>query len=478
LKVDDTFLPSLATSAAALGARRGRRKRLLVAARLVFVTAGAVFGAMVISGSLGGQTLDYAGVAALVAFLVVLGIRLTVLGDRDLETAESRLGAVADLVTSHAWRYAVGGRPYDVTGPGVGLSANDLFSRNLWRYQGVVTDNAWSEGTPITPPMEHLRTAPLADRVAAYTENRLAGLRATSGAAESRFAKNAWYLGILVLCVELVGIPAGVVKAFGLSTVDLLGVTAAAAASLAVWAETTNYRERSRIARNTMNALPFAHQHLAKAARSEPEWAAAVGRIEDLLTLEAEAVLPSEKIRPPFDTESDDTLTMSPDDYFAAAAELKRQIWDRLPKLEPDVIVALNPGGAIVGGILYFMMRASDFLPLSLRSGVGEDVLRTYLHAAPWPNRRPDRLTILLVDASIKSGDSMLKAMNLVRTAVESKGWRPEGTQPDADGGQGTYVIRTAVIVEKPADAGDDGARIAVDYHVSAITERFPYGHI
>lgn len=165
--------------------------------------------------------------------------------------------------------------------------------------------------------------------------------------------------------------------------------------------------------------------------------------------------------------------------YTGAAATLKRQIWDgvsKLPKLEPDVIVAVNPGGAILGGMLYFMTRASDFLPLSLRGSLREEDLETMLKAAPWQPRK-QHLSILLVDASVKSGDSLNKAIELVRHAVEPKGYTamdPGDQAAQADAPQ--YVLRTAVIAKIPDPAQPSPVR--VDYYVNEDTERFPYGAI
>ena len=170
---------------------------------------------------------------------------------------------------------------------------------------------------------------------------------------------------------------------------------------------------------------------------------------------------------------------MSAEEYFAAAATLRRQIWDGtagLPKLEPDVIVAVNPGGAILGGILYFMTRGSDFLPLSLRAGVGHEELENMLNAAPWQGRQHDHLSILLVDASVKTGSSLLKATELVRKVVEGRGFVADGEGTDHDGRTRRYVLRTAVIARKVNPQQRDPVK--VDYFVNESTERFPYGTI
>jgi hypoxanthine phosphoribosyltransferase len=280
------------------------------------------------------------------------------------------------------------------------------------------------------------------------------------------------------LVVELFGIPGGVLKAIELSQLDVLGVTAAAAASLALWADTLAFPDRKRAAITVGKNLVAAHDMLME-AKTEYEWAAAVARIEEHLSLEAEAMLASDTSVPRRDSQSEDIHSMSPEEYFAAAASLKRQIWDesnKLPKLEPDVIVAVNPGGAILGGILYFMTRASDFLPLSMRGSLRDEDLEAMLKAAPWQPRK-QHLSILLVDASVKSGESLNKAIDLVTHAVEAKGYIADAhSTGSAEDQHPRYIIRTAVIAKKP----DPGQRrpVQVDYYVNEDTERFPYGSI
>jgi hypothetical protein len=127
--------------------------------------------------------------------------------------------------------------------------------------------------------------------------------------------------------------------------------------------------------------------------------------------------------------------------------------------------------------MLYFMTRASDFLPLSLRAGLQKEDLETMLKAAPWQSRKPQHLSILLVDASVKTGDSLNKAIDLVRHVVESKGYVAMGhgghaAQADAP----KYVLRTAVIAKKPDPT--QPRPVQVDYYVNEDTERFPYGTI
>jgi len=493
MNVDVTsFSPSLVTSAHDEALQAGRRNRRLIALRLILVTAAALFGALTIASSAFQQDVDYAGIVAVSAFLAVLGIRLTMSSDRLLEDAERRGSATAELANSHAWRYAVGARPYTFTIDEEDCTARSSLLNNLRAYQKIMLDYSWTtaDSTQITSQMFKLRHASLSDRRESYLRYRINPLFIDNTNTNRSVIARSRRLTTLTLLVELVGVPAGVVKAIALSNIDLLSVTAAAAASLALWHNTLRLPQRARSTATTCLALASASDVL-QSVQSEYEWAAMVAKIEEQLTLNSEAALASDTARYLVDEEIEEATTMTPEAYFAAAEELKRQIWeesDRLPKLEPDVIVGVNPGGAIIGGMLYFMTRASDFFPLSFRSGLTRRDIKNMVDAAPWQSRRVDRLSILIVDASMKSGDSLRDAVELVRTSIEGRGWRPAQREEDApmpgqQPGQspydeeGTYVIRTAVITKKPV-ATEPDTRVTVDYFVDEVTEHFPYGSI
>jgi hypothetical protein len=474
------FFPSLALSAQSLATRTRRRRRCLIALRLILVTLGALFGALSITGRYLGQRLDFAGVAGVLAFIGVLGIRLVMQSDSDLEDAEPRGKAVADLITSHAWRYAVGARPYAVGPPELEQVAGHQFTDYMNRYQQILARYSITApmSSQITDGIRQLRISDLSNRRKVYLTERVGPLQTKSNVDCERLASRWRILAALVLIVELLGIPGGMLKAIDISRIDLLGVTAAAAASIALWVDTLNFQERRRAAREVGMNLATAEDRLNE-TRTEDEWSAMVARIEERLCLDAEALLASDPANLRVDSQADDIYSMSPDEYFAAASTLKRQIWDesdRFSKLEPDVIVAVNPGGAILGGILYFMTRASDFVPLSLRSSLRDEDLEKMLEAAPWQPRK-QHLSILLVDASVKSGGSLKKAVDLVRNAVEAKGFVPQPETEDGPAPVGTtYVLRTAVIAKKT----DPHQRrpVRVDYFVNETTQRFPYGSI
>lgn len=480
-----SFLPPLALSARYLAGRTRRRKLIFTAVRLLLVTLGAFFGAITITGAYSKQELDYAGVAGVLCFIAVLGVRMMMQSDTDPEDTEARANAVADLVTSHAWRYAIGARPYIAGTPELDRVAREQFANNCLRYQYVLRDCSATAvvSAQITAGMRTLRLSELGVRRKEYLTRRIEVLQASSGKATVRLASRYRWLIALVLFVELLGIPGGVLKAVDVSRIDLLGVTGAAAASIALWVETLSLQERRRAA-VSLNVNLLAAPERLESARTEDEWAAMTAWMEEQVSLEQEALLAPGTTEKRLDPQIEDIHTMSAEEYFAAAATLKRQIWEGtadLPKLEPDVIVAVNPGGAILGGILYFMTR-TDFLPLSLRGSLGDEALLNVLEAAPWQPRQPHHLSILLVDASVKSGGSLRRAIDLVRKVVEARGFvaEEESAGEEQSAGQDAhvrrYILRTAVIAWKPDSQRRQAVKI--DYWVNETTERFPYGTI
>lgn len=476
------FPPSLALSARSFAQKTGQRKRRMIALRLTLVTLAALFGGVAIAGEVAGQRFDYAGITAVLAFIGVLGVRTTMYSDHDLDDGESRANALADLVTSHAWRFAIGARPYATGTPELDGIAEVQFTNNLDRYQRILEERysvSVGESARVTEGMKRIRSENLESRRDLYIAERVRPLAAQNSAVSMRLKSRLRSLTALVLFVELVGIPAGVLKAIGFSRINLLGVTAAAAASIALWVDTLNFGERSRAARAVSSSLSGATDRLMR-ARAEEEWGALVSLIEERLSLEAEAQLASDVAVPRSgDAQDDDIHAMSAEEYFAAARTLKRQIWDeggKLTKLEPDVIIAVNPGGAILGGILYFMTRAGDFLPISLRCGLSDEDIETMLKAAPWKARK-EYLSILLVDASIKSGGSLRRALGCVQRALEARGYVAETKdKPEAGDGARRYVLRTAVIVQSESAHSQEQA--PADYFVTTNTKRFPYGSV
>lgn len=148
--------------------------------------------------------------------------------------------------------------------------------------------------------------------------------------------------------------------------------------------------------------------------------------------------------------------------YEAAVRELSKKVMAHpaYGGLRPDVVVGVNPGGSIVGGLLYLLNRRafayatiwpfdSSATPPEIRREAAE-VLRRRGELA--------EAKILIVDDSLKTGKSMRATVAKVRDALGSM----------------RHTIKTAVLVYKPefnvkADA------FLPDYFVSIAYHAFPY---
>jgi hypoxanthine phosphoribosyltransferase len=476
----DDFTPAVAASAFSLASESRRRQMRLLGLRIAFVTLAAGFGAFSLTWVVAEQRLDVAGMAAVLAFTAVLGVRLVRQSENILLSAEAPARAAGELAVSHAWRYAVGARPYGVLAADARRRLRfhlDDYRRIVKEYQGTV-----QSGNLVPEGMTGLRSETLQARQEAYLTRRIDVLLRASGKAGERSRSRDRSLLALVISVEVVGIPIGTLKALGLLEVNLLGVVAAAAAGIALWMGTLDYPKSATLAAN-INATVSSARDALQEVSTEHDWSVLVARVEDQLMLEHEAVLAATHPTRSGDARmSEGAHTMTPDEYFAAAEDLKRQIWeqgDKRPKLEPDVIVALNPGGAILGGMLYFMTtRAGDFFPLSLRCGLQDADLKRIVGSYSWQARRGERLSILVVDASVKSGNSLARAIRIIREVVESQDWQPatDATVMD-DPTVKTYTIHTAVIANRLTREGAD-LGITVDYFFDEVTEKFPYGNV
>lgn len=129
----------------------------------------------------------------------------------------------------------------------------------------------------------------------------------------------------------------------------------------------------------------------------------------------------------------------------------------------PDIVVGVNPGGAIVGGLLYLLNRRSFAfstlwplnntpLPLNIVNEVEEAIRR---------GRNGTDARILLVDDSLKTGQTMRAAVETMRSSL----------------GDARYSIKTAVLVYRPEfnTLADD---FRPDYFLFDHYKEFPYSTV
>lgn len=159
----------------------------------------------------------------------------------------------------------------------------------------------------------------------------------------------------------------------------------------------------------------------------------------------------------------DRTRRMSPATMYQALEDLAAKI-NSSPAFggfpSPDLVIGVNPGGAIIAGNLYFIGGRFFDKPQFLAFSPGidcPDQMRQAIEAM-LPNRPSRAPRILVVDASIKRGSSMQEMLDLIRAAA--------GEEAE---------IRIAVLIDRP-ELRASGVEIKPDHVAAPAYESFPYG--
>jgi hypothetical protein len=212
-----------------------RRTMNATRAQLLLLVLAAVAGA--VPGTLGA-------VGAVIFFVLALAAMFYLATERpDRSWFRGRAGA--ESVKSLAWRYAIGGEPFPISG----LSSRDVDQRFEEQLRAVciaLEDLSWTsdegDDAQITPPMKALRATDLETRKAAYAAGRIADQEHWYASRSRRNERDTRRWSTLALLITFGGLIAGVVRIVHDYHVDLLALAAVAAASLTAWAETRQFR--------------------------------------------------------------------------------------------------------------------------------------------------------------------------------------------------------------------------------------------
>lgn len=192
---------------------------------------------------LGHHGADYAGLAGALAFVAALSVRLYEEHVHD-ERAWYESRAAAESAKTLGWRYAVGGNPFpesmrDEEAKRLFITRLNEISREL-AY--IPARGAGAPGGEVTAEMTSLRHAKRADRISTYQKKRLEQQEtwyATKAAGkEHRSRQWLW----IVIIAEVAGLIGAAIKASGVTSVDLLGILAAASAAAGAWVQSRQYR--------------------------------------------------------------------------------------------------------------------------------------------------------------------------------------------------------------------------------------------
>ncbi|MEU4445365.1 DUF4231 domain-containing protein [Actinosynnema sp. NPDC050801] len=253
---------------------RAVRLRLLLA-----VTAAATGAVPLIMGRV-----DVAAIGTAIALAAVTVTELNLKAARPEDRwYDGR--ALAESAKSLAWKFSVGGLPFDKDG-GEGATEHRLIQQMHELLEDAPPTSIKPSQRPVvTEGMRLLRAAPLAERKAAYLEARIADQQRwyTAKAARNERLAGWWRAGLLA--IEVVGICAALAKAVGAVRFDLAGVVAAVIAAGTAW---ISLRQLSTLAR----AYTFAANELAivrgrlELVQDEASWASEVADAEEAVSRE------------------------------------------------------------------------------------------------------------------------------------------------------------------------------------------------
>ncbi len=270
----------------------------LIKVQLGMLLVGSVAGICV--QVTGIKQLAYIGVAAY-AVLVVIRLNIKV-NEPDKIWYENR--QVAESVKSLAWRYSVGGAPFEISSSRdvSSISANETSATGTSeteadqllseRLAGVIRDASHvplpdpSDSTEqITTGMRETRRASFDTRVATFAKNRIEPqLHWYASKAKEQAKKNAW-LDTLMLGASGAAVCFGFAQALGVISVNLLGLAGISAAIVATWQATTHYSKQASTYSIAAHQLTLV-QTMIGHQQDEDKWAGFVNDAEDGISRE------------------------------------------------------------------------------------------------------------------------------------------------------------------------------------------------
>jgi hypothetical protein len=242
---------------------------------LVAAIGGAV------AGRAGG--IELGGLVALVGFVAALGAELYGAYWRP-ERAWYEGRAAAESVKTLAWRYMVRGESFEA-----GEGADAKFVRELKGLLQDLADLALSDDDPeaaqITAAMRAARAHDFVFRRDLYLRHRIRDQQSwysTKAGWNSRRA-HAWLVGGIIF--EGLGIVVGAARAFGHVGIDLMGICAAAAATITAWVQAKQHQNLATAYGVTAQELSAVAAEV-EALTDESIWARFVGEAEEAISRE------------------------------------------------------------------------------------------------------------------------------------------------------------------------------------------------
>ncbi|CAM3619100.1 DUF4231 domain-containing protein [Kibdelosporangium persicum] len=247
---------------------------------LILLFVAAASGAATLK--INDKGVDWAGVAAAMAFLASLIVRFYIEQQQD-ENRWYECRTAAESCKTLAWRYAVCGDPFPESMPAA--EARKLFVQRLRELSRDLRIVDVSSGDDINEAMERCRAADKAQRIETYRVGRLMEqIDWYSKTAATRDRQSRIWRTI-ALVGELVGVGAGALKASGVTSIDLLGVASAAVAGITAWLQAKQLQSEAVSYNLTAREIRHVLSLLDKDMDGE-QWAAFVDEAEGTISRE------------------------------------------------------------------------------------------------------------------------------------------------------------------------------------------------
>ena len=216
--------------------------------QVVLLSIGAIAGIFTFKVTWGSTTSDLPGIVTAVAFLLTLILQLNRFGGRADKVWYSDR-AVAESTKTLAWRYAVGGSPFQV-----GLSEEkadlllikrltDMLHKMQTRHATVLLSHSTAQ---ITPAMRQLRTQPLEGRREAYAVGRIQNQLDWYTKNAQRNQQNAMLWNGVLVGIESIGVICAIFKIVGLFQVDVFGLAGTLAGAIVTWMQMKQHQILAR----------------------------------------------------------------------------------------------------------------------------------------------------------------------------------------------------------------------------------------
>ncbi|MFJ6150124.1 DUF4231 domain-containing protein [Micromonospora profundi] len=247
--------------------------------RLVFVALAATASAMPL-GHLG--ELEVSPLLTAILFFAAISVEIWLLQEKPTEAwYDGR--ALAESTKTLAWRYAVRGKPFDISDSDADVRiVSDL--RNLLA-DAPDTSIEPSSAPVITEAMKALRKSSLTDRREIYLRDRVEDQQSWyhDKAKQNSVRARRWRLTLIV--AESLGVVAAGIKAFTAVPIDLAGLVAAAVAAGAAWLAAQQHDSLARAYTFAAEELNIVRDELRHVI-SQEEWSQKMADAEEAISRE------------------------------------------------------------------------------------------------------------------------------------------------------------------------------------------------